>query len=76
MYDVMTETKNFTFYRFDDPDYWYFEHNELGDECGGGLWFKDRELVDYDGVYMLPKEVAMKLKELGFDISYVENDYV
>jgi hypothetical protein len=28
-----------------------FEHAERGDECGGGLWFDGRVLVDYDGVF-------------------------
>jgi len=46
----------------------YFEHLELGDACGGGLWFKGKELVDYDGVYSLPKEVAEKLRELGYKV--------
>jgi len=42
--------------------YGYFEHNELGDECGGGLWFDDEMFLrDYDGVYELPKEVKLVL---------------
>jgi len=44
----------------------YFEHEDLGDECGGGLWFNkvgDRlELVDYDGVFALPREVYEALR--------------
>ncbi len=35
----------------------WFEHNRFGDEVAGGLWFEDNELVDYDGVMILPKEV-------------------
>lgn len=70
----VAETKNFTLYNFEDPEYYYFEHNELGDECGGGLWFEGRELIDYDGVYALPREVVSMLKDLGFDVSYVEED--
>lgn len=50
--------------------YGYFEHEELGDECGGGLWFEKcpegLELTDYDGVCCLPKRVAIGLRELGF----------
>ena len=72
------ESKNFTIYQWDDPDYMLFEHNELGDECGGGLWFSGKELIDYDGVWMLPKEVYKLLiangystEELGID----ERDY-
>jgi hypothetical protein len=44
-----------------------FEHNDFGDECGGELWFDPMgELVDYDGVYELPKEVAAALKAEGY----------
>jgi len=37
-----------------------------------GLWFENNKLVDYDGVFELPGEVATMLKELHFDVSYVE----
>lgn len=54
-------------------NYGYFEHDELGDECGGGLWFApsaafaDRlELIDCDGTAVLPKSVAKALREAGF----------
>lgn len=57
--------------------YGYFEHEELGDEAAGGLWFarSDRsvpgfagklELVDYDGMACLPKAVIEALRENGF----------
>jgi hypothetical protein len=47
--------------------YGWFEHNELGDESGGGLWF-DRGmcLIDYDGVYELPSEVKDTLIRFGY----------
>ena len=35
-------------------------------ECAGGLWFEEGALVDYDGVFALPKEVIEALKQLGF----------
>lgn len=44
----------------------WFEHEELGDECGGGLWFAPRELVDYDGVFELPKEIVTMLRDRGY----------
>jgi len=44
----------------------YFEHDDLGE--GGGLWFTDWELVDYDGVYELPEEVEEAIKHLGFSL--------
>jgi hypothetical protein len=59
--------------------YGYFEHDELGDEAGGGLWFSLGEthegeptedprlqLSDYDGMYYLPQEVAAGLRRLGY----------
>jgi hypothetical protein len=47
--------------------YGYFEHNRLGDEIGGGLWFSpEKELVDYDGVYELPREVWVALQDAGY----------
>ena len=47
----------------------WFEHNEHSDEYGGGLWFKDSELVDYDGIGgYLPKEVLDALEGIGFDV--------
>lgn len=60
--------------------YGYFEHDELGDECGGGLWF-DRVaipedpvgsqlvLIDCDGTSSLPKSVAKALRDAGFIVS-------
>lgn len=60
-----------------DAAYGYFEHDELGDECGGGLWFQrvvnaedpmnsQLELIDADGTYELPKEVIQALRDAGF----------
>ena len=44
---------------------WVGSTNEDG-EIAGGLWFKDDLLIDYDGVFDLPKEVIEALKQLGF----------
>jgi len=60
------KTKNFEIEI--DGNKGYFEHVHFGDEVGGGLWFEGKELVDYDGVYSLPKEVADKLKKLGYKL--------
>jgi len=68
------KTPNFTIYMHSDGDYGFFEHDEYGDGCGGGLWFEDKELVDYDGVAMLPQEVWFALKELGISWDG-EDDY-
>lgn len=62
-------------------NYGYFEHEDYGE--GGGLWFKTvgqntrlrwiKELVDFDGVMMLPTPVAMAIQKLGY---HVPNDFV
>lgn len=60
-------TKNF--YVEIDPEkhHGWFEHEEHGDEYGGGLWFdNDMNLTDYDGVFELPKEVIQAIRSLGF----------
>ncbi len=35
----------------------------------GGLWFKNKELVDYDGVFALPTCVLDKLEEIGINVT-------
>ena len=52
-----------------------FEHGELGEEGGtGGLWFDGTHLVDYDGVYNLPKGVIAICERLGFNMDYAKDD--
>jgi len=46
----------------------YFEHEDFGEELGGGLWFKNKELVDFDGTYSLPSDVAEGIIKLGFKV--------
>jgi hypothetical protein len=52
-----------------DPEaqYGYFEHDESG--SGGGLWFENNELVDFDGMSMLPKKVSEALRSFGLVVS-------
>ena len=58
---------NFTVEIFDEkPLRGYFEHNELGDNCAGGLLFEGKGLIDYDGVFELPKEVIQMLRDMDF----------
>jgi hypothetical protein len=45
-------------------EYGYFENQDTGGE--GGLWFDGNELIDYDGVYELPKEAYSALKGAGY----------
>jgi hypothetical protein len=33
-----------------------------------GLWFDGKELVDYDGVFSLPREVAVMLTDAGYRV--------
>lgn len=47
--------------------YGYFEHDDAGE--GGGLWFKGadgKQLVDYDGVFELPRLVAVAIVQAGY----------
>ena len=50
-------------------DFGYFEHEDYGDEWGGGLWFEGKNLIDYDGVYELPAEVIAGIRELGYIVA-------
>ncbi len=68
----ITNTENYEVALSTNGRYGYFEHNELGDICGGGLWFDNGKLYDYDGVYELPKEVIKELKNRGANTSYAE----
>lgn len=66
-------TDNFTVEIFDEtPLRGYFEHNELGDNCAGGLLFDGLRLIDYDGVFELPKEVIQALRGMSF---YVGDEF-
>ena len=49
--------------------YGYFENVKTGG--GGGLWFDGSELVDYDGVFELPKDVVDMLSGAGYDVYIV-----
>ena len=53
----------------------WFEHNEYGDEYGGGLWFDDGVVVDYDGIGdYLPKEILDALEAEGFNVDDMRPD--
>ena len=60
-------TTNFTVEIFDEkPLRGYFEHNELGDNYAGELLFEGNDLIDYDGVFELPKEAIQMLRDMDF----------
>lgn len=70
-FNVKLETKNYTIEVAESDNYGYFEHHELGEERGGGLWFERNiegklELMDYDGVPYLSKQVIAALREHGY----------
>ncbi len=70
------ELKHYTIYPTDEDNRLYFEHNELGDESSGCMWFDINNLntlVDYDGVFDLPKEIVRHMKSLGYDMSYADD---
>ena len=52
--------------------YGFFENVIDGGE--GGLWFEDNALVDYDGVFELPRHVIVAIAQLGFNVDYVLED--
>jgi hypothetical protein len=57
--------------------YGYFEFYDVesgGEEwyAEGGLWFSERELTEYDGVFSLPNFIITALEENGFDCSYAK----
>ncbi len=54
---------------------WEFQEDEDDEETysEGGLWFEGMELVDYDGCFELPEEVAAAIKELGYKVADLED---
>lgn len=70
-FDVKLETTNFVIEIDTAARYGYFEHKNLGEDRAGGLWFEETdtgalELVDFDGVYALPRPVAQALADNGY----------
>ena len=68
-FDVKIDNGEYTL-EFDTAEhYGCFEHNLIGDESGGGLWFDEHGvLLDYDGVYELPASVVLTLRTMGFTV--------
>lgn len=62
------EHGNARLFETEDDSYYFFEHATLGDEgyCGG-VWTKGRTIMDYDGVYSMPRDVEAILQALGYD---------
>jgi hypothetical protein len=55
---------------------WYELYDiETGGEewyAEGGLWFEGNVLTGYDGMFSLPQFILDKLKELGYDVTEME----
>lgn len=49
---------------------WEYQSDEDDEETyfEGGLWFEEKEVVDYDGIYELPKEVKLAIRDMGYEI--------
>jgi len=53
----------------------YFEHNTRGEDSAGGLWFDENKvLIDYDGVFELPKSVIATMIEQGYNMDYASEE--
>lgn len=63
------QTQNFYGEIYPEQSRGWFEHEEHGDEYGGGLWFEGMNLIDYDGVAVLPKEVIQAIRDSGFHVA-------
>jgi hypothetical protein len=53
--------------------YWEYQSDADDEETysSGSLFFQNKELVDYDGCFVIPREVVMAVMELGFSITNV-----
>jgi len=59
------ETVNYYIWPTENSATYYFEHKRLGDDEAGRIWVKDNLIIDYDGVFELPKEILTALEGLG-----------
>ena len=80
MNDVVVETFDFTVTIFgeerSDGRGGFFEHNKVGEDFGGGLWFgfdvgNSKYLRDYDGVGILPSQVSDALNQEGISTANI-----
>ena len=56
---VTIENKNYGYFELGETQYDYIE---------GGLWFKNNELVDFDGCSVLPLTIGQMIEKLGYKI--------
>ena len=67
VFDIKLDTGTHTIEVDTAAQYGYFENNLNG--SGGGLWFENGALVDYDGVAVLPMKVIKALRAAGLIVS-------
>ena len=65
-FDQDLSTERYTIEIDTAAHYGYFQNNTTGTE--GGLWFDGLTLVDYDGVWDLPKQVHAALVNAGYNL--------
>jgi hypothetical protein len=58
--------------------YGYFEFYDVesgGEDwyAEGGIWIENNVITGYDGVFALPTFITDKLKEMGYDVTEVED---
>lgn len=74
-FTIKLQTKKFNIQIDPEEGFGYFEHEHFGDDLAGRLWFRNKTLIDYDGVFELPKEVVDALYEADYNVDYVSDDY-
>lgn len=64
------ESKEFGIVGIDTKaQYGYWEYKSGAE--GGGLWFDNGALVDYDGAFELPKKVLVALQKAGYNLEEI-----
>lgn len=61
-----------------DDNYGWFEvydKESYGEDwhAEGGIWFENKKVIEYDGVFALPNCIINKLEQLGFDCEEIKN---
>jgi hypothetical protein len=68
--------KTSTMELYKDPDgtptaiEWIISDGEFVEQIG--LWFEDKDLIDYDGIFELPSQAIKLIEQAGFNVS---NDF-
>jgi hypothetical protein len=68
-YDKKIQVGKYEIQISEDNTYGYFEHDDYGEDAGGSLTFENKVLEDFDGMMVLPLEVADGISKLGFNVN-------